>query len=233
MEVWMSNVSAIAFSERATSIEGDALVLDEEGKRRRAELIEAIASLHEKGVLQFGGSANASVRLSPNSDEILVTARGLPRDLTEEDFGIVRLDGSFVGGKLGKGVRSVIAMHTHAYRRPEVGAVIHTHSANATAFAVAHKPIPPYYEPLLNRGQKTAVPVSPYGDRNSGGLVHQLDAFLQEHPDTQSVLLANHGLLVFAENARKAADLTVTIEEAAALFIRAEAIGGAQPIFKD
>lgn len=223
-------VSAIATGADVRSIEGDALDLDAAGRRARAELLDAIHYLRDHGVLQFGGSANASVRLPGTEDRVLVTARGLPADITEEDFGIVTLGGEFVGGKLGKGVRSVIAMHTHAYRRPGVQSVIHTHSAYATAFAVAHKPIPPHYEPLLNRGQRVEIPVSTYGDRNSGEMVDQLDQLLEEHADTRAVLIANHGLLVFHESPAKAASLVVTVDEAAALFLRAAAIGGSRPI---
>ena len=144
-------------------------------------------------------------------------------------FGVVTLDGDFVSGKLGKGVRSVIAMHTHAYKRPGVGAVIHTHSVNAAAFAVAHQPIPIHYEPLVTRGQKVPVPVSPFGKRNTGGLVGQLDGFLATQPDTRAVLLANHGLLVFDETPLATAQLASTIDEAAAIFIRAQALGGSKP----
>jgi len=229
----MSKVSAIDFGERIQSLEGKPLVLGSEGKARRRELLDAIAFLHLSGVLTNGRSANASVRLNDTPDHILVSARGLPKDIGEDDFGVVTLDGEFVSGRLGKGVRSVIAMHTHAYKRPNVGSVIHTHSLNATAFAVARQPIPPHYEPLLTRGQKIPVPVSPYGARNTdgtSGLVSQLDGFLAEHPETRSVLLANHGLLVFDETPEKTAQLAVTIDEAAGIFIRAASIGGAQPI---
>jgi L-fuculose-phosphate aldolase len=128
------------------------------------------------------------------------------------------------------GVLFLFSINTHANTRPGVGSVIHTHSLNATAYAVAHKPIPLHYEPLLTRGQTVPVPVSPYGDRNSGGLVSVLDGFLAEHPETRAALLANHGLLVFDETPEKAAQLAVTIDEAAGIFIRAAALGGSQPI---
>ncbi len=226
----MSAVSAIEFGNKVSSIEGSSLELGPEDRALRQQLLDATRFLHLSGVLTNGRSANASVRLTETPDHVLVTARGLPKDITEEDFGIVTLGGEFVRGKLGKGVRSVIAMHTHAYKRPGVGSVIHTHSLNATAFAVAHKPIPLHYEPLLTRGQTVPVPVSPYGDRNSGGLVSALDGFLADNPETRSVLLANHGLLVFDETPEKAAQLAVTIDEAAGIFIRAQALGGSQPI---
>ncbi|PYE22334.1 L-fuculose-phosphate aldolase [Rhizobium sp. PP-CC-3A-592] len=223
--------SAVAFGTNITALEGAPLHLDENGRRQRAELISAILLLHDRGAIQFGGSANASVRLSENPDHILVTSRGLPRDISEDDFGIVSLSGDFIGGALGKGVRSVIQMHTHAYKRPGVGAVIHTHSPYATTFAVAHKPIPAHYEPLLNKGQRVTIPVSTYGDRNTGEMVGKLDALLEEHSETRAVLLANHGLLAFHETPTKTAELVVSIEETAALVLRASLLGGSQAPF--
>lgn len=224
-------LSAIAVGDGVTALSGPALALGAADRRLRSALIEAVHSLHDRKALDFGGAANASVRLVDRPGCVLVTSRGLPRDLGDDDFGIVTLGGGFVGGKLGKGIRSVIAMHTHAYRREGVNAAIHTHSPYATVFAVAHQPIPAgHYEPLVNRGQRVDVPVSRYGNRNSGEMVGELDRVLADHPDTHAVLLANHGLLVFDEDIRKAADLVVTIDEAAALFLRARALGGSRPI---
>ena len=211
------------------AISGAPLQLGPNDRRQRDQLIEAVARLHDRGAL-LGGAANASVLLADAPGQVLITSRGLPRDLGEDDFGIVTLQGEFVGGQLGKGIRSVIGMHTHVYRRAGVGAAFHAHSPFATTFAVAHKPIPPYYEPLINRGQPVAIPVTDFGERDSGQMVEQLDTLLDATPQTRAVLLANHGVLAFHDDVKKAADLLATINDAAALFLRAQAIGGAQPI---
>lgn len=226
----MTIQKASDFGDEPTALDGAPLKLGPADRLLRAELLSEIARLHARGALAHGGAANASIRLPDSPDTILVTARGLPTDIGEDDFGIVTLDGEFVAGRLGKGVRSVVEMHTHAYRRQDVGAVFHTHSTHATAFAVAHKPIPVHYEPLRNRGQRVDVPVTPYGDRNSGGLVNSLDAFIGQHPETNAVLLANHGLLVFSDTPSRAADLVIAIEETAALVLLAERIGGSKPL---
>jgi L-fuculose-phosphate aldolase len=212
------------------TLQTPALQLGSAGLKARAELLDAIHTLQQRSPGEYFRSANASVLLPDMPGHILVTARGLVRDITENDFGVVTLEGKVVSGYLGPRVLSVAEMHTHAYRKPEVGAVFHTHSINATAFAVAQRPIPPHYEPLLKQGQAVEIPVTRYGDRNSGAMVHEIDALLADHPQTRAVLLANHGLLVFHENARKAADLVATIDEAAALFIRAAALGGSKPV---
>jgi ribulose-5-phosphate 4-epimerase/fuculose-1-phosphate aldolase len=223
-------VSAIALGANVAAIEGEKLTLGPEGQRIRAEVLDAVRHMRARGVIEAGSAANFSALLPDTPGHVLITSRGLPADLGEEDFGVITLDGAFVNGRLGSGIRSVIAMHTHVYSRPGVTAAIHTHSPHATAFAVAHKPIPLHYEPLLTRGQTVEIPVTSYGERNSGALVNRIDSLFADYPETRAILLANHGLLVFHETPKKAAELVATIDEAAALFLRAAAIGGSQPI---
>src|SRR5689334_20021917 len=139
-------------------LDAGEVVLSERDASVRAELIEAVQVLHRRGALQNPASANASVRLPDFPGHVLISAKGLPADISEEGFGVVTRDGDLVAGRLGPGVQAVIRMHTLAYARPEVNAVIHTHSYHATAFALAHRPIPPNYEPLVNRGQTVEIP---------------------------------------------------------------------------
>lgn len=210
-------------------VTGSPLVLGPRDRALRDELLDAAALLHDRGALQ-GGAANAAVRLVDAPGNVLITSRGLPRDLGETDFGVVTLDGEFVAGKLGKGIRSVIGMHLLACRQPGAGASFHAHSPYATAFAVAHRPIPPHYEPLINRGQRVEIPVTRFGERDNGDLVTQIGAVLETHPATRAVLLANHGVLAFHEDIAKAAELLAAINEAAAVILYAQGIGGSRPI---
>ncbi|MDQ2895982.1 MAG: class II aldolase/adducin family protein [Actinomycetota bacterium] len=104
-------------------------------------------------------------------------------------------------------------MHTCPYAaRENIGAVIHTHSTHATAFAVAHEPLPCAYEPLLRYGAKV-IPVAEWAPRGSRQAVNGILAAISEHP--HAVLLANHGLLAFAHDPLNAARLVRAIEEAA------------------
>ncbi|MBP7564390.1 MAG: class II aldolase/adducin family protein [Burkholderiaceae bacterium] len=221
--------SAIAFGSSMVPIAGTPLALGPRDAQLRAQVLHQVGLLHERGALQ-GGAANIAVRLEDADGHVLITARGLPRDLGPEDFGVVTFDGEFVAGRLGKGIRSVIGMHLLALSRPGTRMSIHSHSPYATAFAVAHRPIPPHYEPLYNRGQRVEIPVTRFGERDNGDLVAQIGALLAEHPDTRAVLLANHGVLAFHESVAQAADLLASINDAAAVFIHAQALGGAQPM---
>ena len=210
-------------------ISGTPLALGPRDLQLQAEVLHQVRLLHERGALQ-GGAANIAVRLVDAPDQVLITARGLPRDLGPDDFGVVTLEGDFVAGRLGKGIRSVIGMHLRALQRPGTRMSIHSHSPYATAFAVAHRPIPPHYEPLFNRGQRVEIPVTRFGERDNGDLVAQIDALLTAHPDTRAVLLANHGVLAFHESVAQAADLLASINDAAQVFLHAQALGGPQPM---
>lgn len=124
----------------------------------------------------------------------------------------------------------IVPMHADVYRAaPHVGAIVHTHSPNATAFAVARRPLPSRYEALLRFGQAVDVPVVPWAPRGSPKSVAGILAALTSYPDTWAVLLANHGLLAFGPDLPTAVDLTVALEEAADAEWRAAALGGSKP----
>lgn len=195
----------------------------------RDQLIEAVHYLHKRGTIQNAGAANFSALLPDSPGHILLSAKGLPADVGPERWGIVTFEGEFVGGRLGPGVQNVRRMHSLAYGRPGVRAVLHTHSYHTTAFAMAHRPIPPNYEPL-NRKQKVDIPVAPYRNRNNGDLGNSIVDLLAQHPDTNAVLLSNHGVLAFAGSPKETAELMATIEEAATLEILAAPLGGSKAI---
>jgi L-fuculose-phosphate aldolase len=212
-------------------LDGGPLKLTAADERARADLLAAAAALHDAGVLALTGSSNGSVRLASNPERILLTAHGLRADLRDEDFGVVELDGTLVSGWLDSHVQPVIGMHTAIYRRnAQAGAVLHTHSLSATAFALAHRPIPLHYEPLLYRGQLQEIPVTAYGRRDRGDLIGRVTDTVEAHPASKAILLANHGLLAWDSSAQSTATLIVTIEEAAAITLKAAALGGSQPI---
>jgi L-ribulose-5-phosphate 4-epimerase len=121
-------------------------------------------------------------------------------------------------------------MHTIVYRlRPSVGAVIHTHSPAVTAFALAHRPLDVTYEALLHYGAADAIPVADWGPRGSDASLEAIERALDSAPTAPAVLLANHGLLAFAESPTRVARLIVALEEAAELSLAAESLGGAKP----
>lgn len=192
----------------------------------RKEIVEAAKSLFATGVMSNSGHANLSSRVS--DDKMLLTIDGHIRDLKADGLAVVGLNGKTIEGELDPTNAEIIAMHTEIYKiRPNVGAIIHTHSPNLLAFALANEPLPCRYEALLRWGQATEVPVVPWAPRGSERSVGGIIDSIIKHPDSQAVLLGNHGVLVFAPNAKHAASLVTILEEAATAELSARAIGGA------
>ncbi|MBC3839395.1 class II aldolase/adducin family protein [Streptacidiphilus sp. 4-A2] len=192
---------------------------------RAGQIVEAVRQLFEAGVMSHSGHANLSARL--DNGRFLLTP-GFVRNLTVGQVATVGPDGRVLEGQLQSSSAEIIAMHGVVYRaRPGVGAVIHTHSPAATAFAVAHRPLPCRTEPLLRFGQAEQVPVVAWGPRGSDVSVRSIAEVLRDHPTTSAVLLANHGLMAFGADPAAVVQLVTAIEESAEAELAAAAIGGA------
>src|SRR5262245_27428518 len=127
---------------------------------QRTQLVAAARRLVEAGVLSHSGHGNMSARL-PESEEILLTSVSHIGHLSQDQLAVVTLDGEPVEGALDPATREIVAMHACVYReRAQVGAVIHTHSPQATSFALAHVPLPVVYEAFLRFGITEEIPVA-------------------------------------------------------------------------
>ncbi len=115
-------------------------------------VIEATRHLLISGVLSHSGLANLSARL--DADRFLLTTTGYVRKLRPDQLATVGLDGKVLDGELAPENAEIVAMHSVVYNaRSDVGAVIHTHSPAATAFALAHRPLPCRFEPRCASGR--------------------------------------------------------------------------------
>ena len=182
----------------------------------RRAVMDVAVNLLRAGVLSHSGHANLSARVGP--DVVLLTALSRRHDLGPDDLAVVRLDGTVVEGDLAELSDEMVAAHLAVYRaRPQVGAVIHTHSPNLLAFALEGRPLPVRYEPLRRLGQAQEVPVV-RGPASVADTVVELTG-------TQAVLLAGHGVLAFGVDTEAAVTLLVTLEEAAQAELRAATLG--------
>ena len=184
----------------------------------RAAIVDACRQLTESGLLR-GTSGNISVR-DPSSGSIAVTPSGVayrsltPADVVVVDAGGARLDGDLVP-------TSETALHLAVYRaRPDVGAVVHTHSVFATVFAVLGEPIPPVHYLLARAGG--AVPVAPYARYGTPELADNCVATLGGR---RAVLLANHGLIATGSDLAAAVTTAEDVEYVAELAWRARQAG--------
>lgn len=194
----------------------------------KEQLVRAAQLLFTSGVMQHSGHGNLSARL--DDERLVITSIGSLRSLSVADFAVVTVDGQLLDGRLEPAAAEIVAMHTGVYRaRPDARAVIHTHSPQATAFALAHEPLPCAYEALLRHGVAEAIPVAAWAPRGSAESVEYIFEQLSRHPAIPAVLLANHGLLASGAGPQQTAQLVIAMEEAAGMTLAARVLGGAQP----
>ncbi len=194
----------------------------------RAQMVAAAQRLAQSGVLSHSGHGNMSVRL-PGDERMLITAVSHLGHLTTELLGVASFDGETLEGQIDPATREIIAMHAGVYReRPDVNTVIHTHSPQATTFALAHVPLPAVYEAFLRFGIVDDIPVTLWAPRGSAESVSHIVDVLKAHPGIPAVLLGNHGLLAFGKTPAAAAQVIIIMEEAAEMTLAARAIGGAK-----
>jgi ribulose-5-phosphate 4-epimerase/fuculose-1-phosphate aldolase len=145
-----------------------------------------------------------------DDERVLLTGVGLVHGIAAETLAVVRLHGDVEEGRLEDSFRQIVGMHAAVYRsRAAATSVVHTHSPQVTAFALARTPLPSRYEALHPRGQTAAVPVVPWAPRGSTEANDGIAQTLRDHPDTWAVLLANHGLLACGSSPQDAARLVV------------------------
>lgn len=117
--------------------------------------------------------------------------------------------------------------HLYLYRHmPEVHAVVHTHSNNATAFAACHRPIPCVLTAIADEfgGE---VPCAPYVD-NEGD--HIGEAILKHKTQAPAILLGNHGVFAWGPSVKEALKAAVMVEDVAKTVALAMGIGSPVPL---
>jgi L-fuculose-phosphate aldolase len=162
-------------------------------KQAKEEMVKIAKKMYLSGMVNiFEG--NISVRLE---DRFLITpSQQSKEDMTEDMIIEISADGSILNPSDKYKPSSETGMHLEVYRlRPDVNAVVHNHSAYATAYAVAEKPIrtDALTEMLFMFGE---IPVVPYGTPGT----ERIYAGFKEHLAYNSaVLLANHGVMAVGD----------------------------------
>ncbi len=172
------------------------------------ELLKTTQKLTELG-LNKGTAGNCSVRFE---DGFLVTPSGMEVDyMTSRDMVFVDFNGVAEKGKKPSSEwrfhRDILRPNTLS-SRPEINAVIHTHSMFATTLACLHKDIPPFHYMIAVVGGDT-IRCAPYALFGSQALSDNALAALQ---DRKACLLANHGMIALGRDLDDAMAVTVEVE---------------------
>ena len=182
------------------------------------EAVIATSLQMSRSGLSPGRSGNVSCRWSSG---MLITPTGMPyEELKPAD--IVFVDGNGELPARGRKPSSEWRFHLSAYKaRPEMGAVVHTHSLHATVLACAHKPIPAFHYMIAIAGGHDIplIAYAPFGTQELAALVAD---GLQER---NALLMANHGQIAIAKNLGSAVELAAEVEVLAEQFYKVLTLG--------
>jgi L-fuculose-phosphate aldolase len=184
--------------------------------RARRALVDTVRWLMARG-LYAGTSGNVSLRAGAG---LLITPTGLRcEEIDASAIVEISLDG-VARGPLAPS--SEWRIHRDVYLdRPEIGAVVHTHSTFATAYSCLRRPLPAFHYMVAKAGG-TAIRCARYATYGTEALSRNALAALGE---TRACLLANHGLLALGADLTAARSLAEEIEALAAQYAAARAMG--------
>lgn len=174
-------------------------------KKNIAEIIDVSNEVYEKGLVS-GKAGNISARFG-EVVAITPTLKSL-YNLSQEDIVLVDMDANV----LTKGKpSSEVNMHLEIYkRRPDVQAIVHTHSPYATGFAFSNK--------KLKRLEGFGVIKSPYLsdiEYEKPGSDELAKSAGEGLGDEDVLILKNHGVICVSDSLKEAMLLAVFVEETA------------------
>lgn len=174
---------------------------------RVEEIIEAGKFLDKKGWVP-ATSGNISARV--NEEYIAITKSGKHKGkLTPEDILLVDYEGKpVIEGK----PSAETLLHCTIYKLfPEVNAVVHTHSPNATVISLIKKEkveLQDYellkaFSEIETHEEKIEVPIFP-NDQNIPRLSEKVRKYLEQNPKTYGFLIEGHGLYTWGKSMEEA-----------------------------
>lgn len=185
----------------------------------RQQVLKTAKSLRDYGVVWMAGGTVCA--RDPESGHVVVTPSGMDYDeLTPADMIITDMDMRVIDGDHRPSVAT--NLWTAILRaRPDVHAIVHTHSPYATAFSVVNEPIPIIMETQADWfGQP--IPVARYAHIEDA---HFVTAPVEALGDGFAVLLGQHGPITVGKTLAHALERAVTLEEAAKIYFIANSLG--------
>jgi L-fuculose-phosphate aldolase len=193
--------------------------------RLREELITTARRMSELG-LTPGMSGNVSVR-TPTG--MLVTPSGMPYgELVPDDAVEMKHDGSMRAGQ--RTPTSEWQLHRDILgARPDVGAIVHTHSLFCTTIACLRREIPAIHYMVVLSGSD-AIPCAEYATFGSAELALNAVVALR---GGNACLLASHGMVALGETLAQALRLAAEVETLASQYWHAAQLGTPHVLDRD
>jgi L-fuculose-phosphate aldolase len=174
--------------------------------------------LYDRGFIA-ATDGNISVRL--DDERILITPTCMCKgQMHADDLVVVDRHGRKLEGE--RNVSSEVQMHLLVYNmRPDIQAIVHAHPPTATGFAAAGVALDQALvsEVVLTLGE---VPLAPYGCPGTQALSDSLRPLI---PDHDAILMANHGVVTYADDLNRAFMHMETVEHFAKITLVARTLG--------
>ena len=184
----------------------------------RAEIIEVGRKLWEREYVD-GNGGNISARL--DGKYLLCTPTMMcKRDMEPADIYVSDLEGSILAG--GRLRTSELLLHLEIYKaNPRARAIVHCHPPHATAFAMTGS-APPIG--LISEYETSIGPaaVAPYETPGTQAFAKTVLPYVEDH---NTILLANHGIVCWADTVTHAEWLVETFETYCKTYLIAQQIG--------
>lgn len=183
----------------------------------RLELVRTAQQMSALG-LTPGMSGNVSARCPGG---LLVTPSGMPyADLGPADLVEIALDGTIGAGQ--RTPSSEWRLHRDLLvARPDIGAIVHTHSLYCTSVSTLRRAIPAiHYMVVLAGGDD--IPCADYATFGSEELARNAVTALA---GTDACLLANHGMIALGDTLAAALTLAAEVETLASQYWHAAQLG--------
>jgi len=185
----------------------------------KKEVVETSIKMSKLGLVA-GTWGNVSARVDKHY--MIITPSGINCDvLRPEDMVLANIHDLSYIGKLKPSTE--LLLHAGIYKaRPEINAVIHTHSINASSIAAARKDIPPILDDMVQiiggsiRITEYALPGSEQMAKNA----------IEKLKGRTAIILANHGPVCTGRNLNEALITSQIVEKVSKVFIDVQAIGG-------
>jgi L-fuculose-phosphate aldolase len=184
----------------------------------KLEICDIGRRIYNKG-FAAGNDGNISYRLGKN--EVLCTPTMVSKGfMTPDMLCTVDMEGNQLSGRL-KRTSEVLLHLAIMKKRHDVKSVVHCHPPHATAFAVAHEPIPqcvlPEVEVFLGD-----VPITKY--ETPGGQVFA-DTILPFVEKANVIILANHGTVSYGESVERAYWWTEILDAYCRILLLSKSLG--------
>ncbi len=182
----------------------------------RDEIIAVTHALDAAGLVP-NKSGNVSCRVE---DGFAITPAGIPyRELLPAHIVTLPLDATVAATQ--PRPSSEWRMHAAIYRaRPDVMAIVHTHSPGATALASAGRGIPPFhYMIALAGGDVRCMPYATFGTAELA------DSAVRGLEGRRACLLGNHGVMAVGNTLARAHAVAVEVENLAGEYLAMLAAG--------